>query len=207
MPLVPLLGVLLWRQRAAPAVWLGIAAATAGLYLLTGAQPLALNHGDGLTLICAVAFALHILVTGRYAGRLPILALSLVQLLAVAAYSALPQGLLGESTRFGDGDWGAALWHPAVLAGVLVAGLLGSAFATWAQTASQRLLPAHKVALVFAAEPVIAHLSAWLVLGETLGPAGLTGAVLILVGMLVAELGDRPRPLQLKPLDQRVAAE
>jgi drug/metabolite transporter (DMT)-like permease len=81
------------------------------------------------------------------------------------------------------------LLDPIVLSGILVTGLLGSAYAYWAQSACQRHLEPAKVALIFATEPVFAFLSAWVFLGEVLGFKGSLGALLILAAILVSELG------------------
>jgi drug/metabolite transporter (DMT)-like permease len=81
------------------------------------------------------------------------------------------------------------LLDPIVLSAILVTGILGSAYAYWAQSACQRYLEPTKVALVFATEPVFAFLAAWLFLGEVLGLQGSLGALLILAAILVSELG------------------
>lgn len=47
------------------------------------------------------------------------------------------------------------------------------------------------MALIFASEPVFAHGAAWLFLDEQLGALGFVGAGFILLGMVIAELGDK----------------
>jgi drug/metabolite transporter (DMT)-like permease len=64
----------------------------------------------------------------------------------------------------------------------------------------------HKVALIFATEPVFACISAWLFLNETLGWLGFIGAGLIIVGMLISELGDKNHPAKIETLDHTSAA-
>ena len=96
VPLVPLLGFILFRSAVSNAVWLGIIISTTGLYLLTLGGSLALNDGDLLVLICAFAFASHIVLTGRWIKQLPILPLSIIQLFAVALYSSTAAWLSPE---------------------------------------------------------------------------------------------------------------
>ncbi|HEY5717239.1 MAG TPA: DMT family transporter [Motiliproteus sp.] len=210
VPLVPLLALLLLGTRAGANIWLGVAAATAGLYLLTVGDKLAFNRGDALVLVCAFAFALHILLTGRVAQHLPLIPLSIVQLGAVSAYSTLAHVVSGEPLVYPDAagisSW-LQLFNPIILSALLVAGVLGSGFAYWAQSAGQRLLPSYKVALVFATEPLFAHLFAWVFADETLGTLGIIGALLIVAGMLISELGERSRPLAVQPLDRSVATD
>lgn len=51
-----------------------------------------------------------------------------------------------------------------------------------------------EAALILLMEPVLASLWAWLVLGETLGPAGVAGAVIIIGATVVHSIRSRPQP-------------
>jgi len=189
--LVPVIGHLVLKERAHLWVWTGVAMATAGLYFLTLGDKLEFNLGDWLVLFCALCFATHIVLTGLFTRQLPVFGLSVIQLATVALLSllfelALPQQQTPPKTLE---PWSANLMVPIVLGTLLCAGILGSALAYWAQTAAQATLPAPKVALIFATEPLFAHLTAAIVLGETLGHQGWLGAVLIIAGMITAELG------------------
>lgn len=206
VPLVPLLGFLLFRKQVAKAVWLGVLLATFGLYLLTIGDKLEFNKGDILVLICAFGFAGHILFTGRFVDKMPVVPLSIIQLVAVSLYSTIA-ALLSSDPAFYYPDaepvtWLDQLLDPIIISSILVAGILGTAYAFWAQSASQQILESHKVALIFATEPVFAHLSAWLFLDEHLGTKGLIGAGLIILAMLISELGDRRKKVKVEPLDQ-----
>jgi len=192
VPLVPVLAFLVFRQSASWNVWLGVMCATLGLYLLTVGDKLSFNQGDSLVLICAFAFAFHILLTDKFVTNLPIISLSIIQMAAVAIYSLIalmftPEMINQETSSLSLNI--SILLDPIVLSGILVTGLLGSAYAYWAQSACQRHLEPAKVALIFATEPVFAFLSAWVFLGEVLGFKGSLGALLILAAILVSELG------------------
>ena len=209
VPLVSLLGYLIFRNRTSLPAWAGITAATAGLFLLTMGDKMEFNGGDLLVLVCAFSFALHIIFTGRWVSNLPVITLSIIQLFAVAAYSLIA-GLLSGDPLFYHADadpisaWD-QLMNPINLGAILIAGILGSGLALWAQGASQQVLSAPKVALIFASEPVFAHVSAWLILDEQLGPLGFMGAGLIIAGMLISELGDKKHPPEVMPLDHTAA--
>ena len=195
VPLVPVLAFLVFRQGASWNVWLGVICATLGLYLLTVGDNLSFNQGDSLVLICAFAFAFHILLTDKFVVNLPIISLSIIQMAAVAIYSliALAPEMIGPELIYPEASDNSfdisILLDPIVLSGILVTGLLGSAYAYWAQSACQRHLEPAKVALIFATEPVFAFLSAWVFLGEVLGFIGSLGALLILAAILISELG------------------
>ena len=197
VPLVPVLAFLVFRQGASWNVWLGVICATLGLYLLTVGDNLSFNQGDSLVLICAFAFAFHILLTDKFVVNLPIISLSIIQMAAVAIYSLIALVLAPEMIspelifpEVSDNSFDiSTLLDPIVISGILVTGLLGSAYAYWAQSACQRHLEPAKVALIFATEPVFAFLSAWVFLGEVLGVKGSLGALLILAAILISELG------------------
>ncbi|RTE64771.1 DMT family transporter [Amphritea opalescens] len=206
VPLVPLLGFLLFRIKASAAVWIGMVIATAGLYLLTVGDNLEFNRGDTLILTCAFGFAIHILLTGRFVDSLPVMPLSILQLLAVALYSSIAAWISPEPAFYHSGatplSWQDLATNPLIISAVLITGLLGTAYAYWAQSACQQILASHQVALIFATEPVFACLSAWLFLNEQLGTLGLVGAGMIIAAMLISELGDRRGRVTLEPLDQ-----
>ncbi|CAN0552725.1 unnamed protein product, partial [Ectocarpus sp. 8 AP-2014] len=54
-----------------------------------------------------------------------------------------------------------------------------TALTNWMQAVGQRSVPAERAAIIYAMDPVYAAGFAYLLLGETLGPAGLVGAGII----------------------------
>lgn len=209
VPLVSFLGFVFFKQKASLAVWAGITLATVGLYCLTVGDKFVFNKGDVLVLVCAFGFAFHILLTGRFVSTMPVIFLSIIQLAAVALYSAIA-GYLDHNPSFyfaGSAElaWYEQLTTPIVYAGILIAGILGTAYAYWAQSVSQTLLAPHKVALIFASEPIFAHLSAAIFLDETLGILGFIGAACIILGMVVSEMGDKQHAPKVNVLDQNTS--
>lgn len=166
-PLVPILGLLLFRTKVSRSVYLGVIFATVGLYLLTG----------------------------RFVSDLPVIPLTIVQLFAVGIYSTISVFMSSEPAFYLAGNtllsWQESLLSPLVLSAILIAGILGTAYAYWAQSACQKILPDYKVALIFTLEPIFACLTAALFLNETLGIIGIMGAAYILLGMLIAETGSK----------------
>jgi drug/metabolite transporter (DMT)-like permease len=65
------------------------------------------------------------------------------------------------------------------------------------QTWAQQVTTATRAALIFALEPVVAWLFAFVIMGERLPPKAVLGAVLILAGIVVAEL--KPIGLERHP--------
>ncbi len=178
---VPLLGLILFRRMPRVTSWVGVVLAAVGLRYLTGADvgEGGLSVGDWLTLGCAMAYALHILLTERYASKTGVVALVAVQLWVVTVLSALC--LPFTETR--------VEWTPSFIGAVAFCGLLASALALCVQTWAQVRTTAVRVALICSMEPVFtAVYSVWLGY-ETLGVREWGGGGLIVVGVLVAELG------------------
>jgi drug/metabolite transporter (DMT)-like permease len=176
--MVPPVALVILRQRVTRGAVLGIALATIGLALLSLKDGLSLGYGDLLTLGCAVVFAFHIVYTSKYAARTEPTVMVAVQF-ALAALAAL--AVAGTTETIGplsNEVWLAALYL----------GLFPTALCFVLQVYGQRRTSATRAALIYTAEPVFAALFAYLVAGEMLGPRGLVGCVLILAGMLAAEL-------------------
>jgi EamA-like transporter family len=67
--LTPVLGAAFLAERISRLAWGAAVASASGLYLLSGTGGQLRFAGDGLELLCATAFAAHILVTWRAAPR------------------------------------------------------------------------------------------------------------------------------------------
>lgn len=175
--LTPVLALVLFRVRTGPAVWAGVALATAGLALLSGVQAGA-PAGDLLVLGGAAAFALQIVLMERWAPRYDVVGLTQVEMLAACgAFLVVALALRDLPVPRGWTVWGA----------LLVTGVFASALAFLIQTWAQRRTSATRVAVVFAMEPVFAGLFGYLLAGDRLGWLGWAGCAVILCGIAVAE--------------------
>ncbi|HSN74733.1 MAG TPA: DMT family transporter [Anaerolineae bacterium] len=177
--LVPLGQAIFLRRMPRRNSIIGVALAAAGLSLLTLQANLSVNSGDLLVLACAVAFAAHILLVGRYAPGWPPLRLAFVQILTVAVLSSAAALLLERPIGLPPGN----VWFAAAFTG-----LLATALAFFVQSRAQQDTSPTHTALIFAAEPVFAGLFSFLLIGEVLGPRQVVGSALIVAGMVTAEV-------------------
>jgi drug/metabolite transporter (DMT)-like permease len=182
--LVPLFSVFVLKQLPGINAIIGVTIATSGLYLLTMTDSSHLNIGDGLVFICAIAFALQIIITGKYSSSFPSLLLTVVQISTVAILSSLSAFLFE--------DWQLAL-NPevllkgSVLSALIVTSVFATALAFLAQTTFQKYTTATRVALIFAMEPVFAAITAYFWANERLTLSALFGCLFIFAGMILAE--------------------
>lgn len=177
--LVPVFAAILLRKLPRPHVVVAVAVTTLGLWLLTGGVD-SIGKGELFTLGCAGAYAVHILLVNHWAKQFDDVAwFTGLQLLVVAAGCAVPGALQGGYA------FGWIAWRGAVFTG-----LVASALAFMLQVNGQRVLGPTRTALLLMAEPVSAAFIGYAI-GERLGAAGWIGGAAILLGVLIAEIGDQ----------------
>ncbi len=183
--MVPVLAFLLLKDRPHWLTMGGVTVATSGLYFLTSGGDTPFNLGDGLTFLCAIMFALHLIYTGKHSRSHATLPLTVIQLSTVAILSLISALWFEDWRQLLDFN---KLAEPTLLLAILFAAFLGTAIAIIIQTKAQGHLSATRVALIFALEPVFAAVAAYLVLGEILPASAGFGAVMILCGVILAQL-------------------
>lgn len=181
MVMVPFASWWLSQRRPPPMAMLGTVIAVAGLFILTdaGAGSSSFNLGDGLTVLCTFAFALHIALTEKLGAAHPPIALVTVQLVGVAFFSFCCLPFVDRSVTL-SAD---------LLIAVALTGIVATAIAISIYTWGQARTSAVHAALIFSLEPVFAALYSAGTGREVFGPRELVGGALIIGGVLVAEVG------------------
>lgn len=190
--MVPLIAMIGERVRLRVSSLLAAALATAGLWLITQPGVHGFNLGDLLTVGCSVAFAFHILIAEAATPHHDVVALTFWQVLTTAVTCAICMTAVEPSTR----PAGEGLAFPLTqwtLTALLVTAVLATALAFAVQMWAQRETSATHAAVIFTGEPVFAALFAGWIQGAWLGKVGVVGAALIVTGMLLAQIGARPR--------------
>ncbi|HEY9839281.1 MAG: DMT family transporter [Candidatus Sericytochromatia bacterium] len=189
---LPLLKFFLEGLRLQRVTLLANAIALTGLAILTVKLPLVFNRGDLWVLASTLAYALHIILTGRFVRHADPMALSLVQLAGCGLLCTLPGLVNGSGLPLPPS---AQVWQA-----IVFTGLLATAFTYTAQVVAQQHLEDHKVALIFLLEPVFGCLAANLFLHEPFSLRLLLGGGLILAAITLAEL-RASGPLTLYPAE------
>jgi drug/metabolite transporter (DMT)-like permease len=198
--LVPVFSFAILKIKPTKNAVLGVSVATVGLYLLTMTDRVLLNIGDGLVFICAIAFALQIIFTGKYSSSYPSLLLTVIQISTVAVLS------LGFSILFED--WKVTInttimFDTTVLTALLITSLLATAFAFFIQTSVQKYTTPTRVALIFATEPVFAAITGFIWAHDRLSFSAITGCLFIFAGMIFAEMPTQKGYLYTKKSNQK----
>ena len=175
--MVPVLGLFLGR-KCGGRVWLSVALAVAGLYLLSCVGVTDINIGDILILGSAAAFAAQIVLIDSLAQTMDGVRLNCVQFVVVTVLSALAAVITEEPTWQGVIDCALPL---------LYTGVLSSGVAFTLQILGQQLLPPEPASLIMSLESVFAVLAGWVLLYQTLSPTELLGCVLVFIGVILSQ--------------------
>jgi drug/metabolite transporter (DMT)-like permease len=187
--LTPILTAVLLRERIPRSTWVAVLMATAGLATLSlNGFAFGLGLGEGVTLIAAVFYALHIIGLGRYSSPASAGGLSAVQMVIIAVVSLGAAAPGGIDLPHGAGPW----------ASVLYMALIAGAVAIWAQTWAQSHLSATRAAIVMTLEPVFAAGFAVALGGEALTVRMALGGAMILAAMYTVELIGRKADLSAR---------
>ncbi|MBR6022726.1 MAG: DMT family transporter [Kiritimatiellae bacterium] len=159
---------------------------TAGMALLCLSRTLSFAPGDLLLVLCALAFACHILAIDRFAPALDPLLLSCLQF-AVVGLLSLPAIFLREGFPPPAAFRDAAI--PFLYAAVFSCGI-----AYTLQVVAQRRVPPTLASLLMCLESVFALLAGALLLHERHTLRELLGCLLLFLAILLAQLPPRRRP-------------
>jgi drug/metabolite transporter (DMT)-like permease len=157
--------------------WVAIAVSFGGLFMLTGG-PTGMGLGDLLVLACAVLFALHIVLLGRWSPGMPAAPLAMVQMAACTLlFSA-------------GGTWSLRPPSGAVWFAIAVTGVFASALAFYIQTWTQAFISPNRTALILATEPAWALVAAVVLAGQRFGAVQAAGAACVLAAIVGHELAS-----------------
>jgi drug/metabolite transporter (DMT)-like permease len=176
--LVPAMSVFI-RKKTSLNIWIGALIAAFGLYLLSIKENLSIENGDLLVLISALFFAAHILLISNFSPRMSAIRLSVVQF-AVCSLLSLLTAIFIETIILED-ILKAAI--PIIYGGVFSVGV-----AYTLQIVGQKHAHASAASIILSLESVFAVLGGWLILSEQLSTRGMAGCLLMLLGMVLAQI-------------------
>lgn len=176
--LTPLLAWLVLREKISIKIALGALLAAVGLGILSGAaESVEFQIGQLWLIACAVMYAVHILLLGKFGKGRDSYRFAMLQIAAVAVVTwafALLDGYQAPPN--------ASVWFA-----ILFTALLSTVFAFWVQTWAQTILEPSRVALLITSEVVFTALIAVSVGQEPATLAMVIGGSVMLVAMLLVE--------------------
>mgnify|MGYP000977746512 FL=1 len=178
---VPMI-TLLFGKKIPLKVWIGIAMALFGLYLLSMAGNLAIGIGEILLILAAFLFAIHIIIIGHFSTRVDPVRLSCGQLLIGGFATVIPMIVIEKPTI------GSIL---AAYIPLLYTGIFSSCVAYTLQIFAQKEANPTIAGMLLSLESVFAALAGYLILHQVLNTRELIGCVVIFIAIVIAQLPNR----------------
>ncbi len=177
---VPFMSVFV-GQKIKKEIWLSAAVALIGMYLLSIGEGFTISSGDLYLILCALLFALHIMVIDRTGKDTDGIVLSFFQFLTAGILAGI--GMLFEKPQISSL---LEAWLPIVYAGAFSCGV-----AYTLQVVGQRYVRPSRAVFALSLESVWAAIGGAVILSEKLSAKELIGCALVFAAVLVAELAPQ----------------
>lgn len=182
----PVLGILVGR-KAPGMVWVSAGLGAVGLYLLCmNGEEFSISQGDLLVLLCAVMFAVHILVIDHFSPQTDGVVLSCIQFFVCFVISAVC-ALIFEQPSLDQIADGAV--------SVLYAGIVSSGVAYTLQIVGQKGLNPTVAALILSLESVVATIAGYiayrvgfLTTDQTMTARQIAGCAVVFAAVILVQL-------------------
>jgi len=181
--MVPIFSVFIGK-KVRPLIWIALVFSVTGLYFLCVTEKLTFEILDILLILCAVFFALQIMIVDHYVDRVNPIALSSFQFFIVGVISGICMFIFEKPTV------------SSILAAagpILYAGVLSSGVAFTLQVVAQKDLDPTLASMIMCLESVVSVLSGFLFLGQKLSAREGIGCILMFVGVILAQLPERAK--------------
>ena len=176
--LVPVFGLFFKRKVSLP-VWIAVVCSVVALYLLCIKGDFSLAAGDLLILVCAVCFAVHILVIDHFTAYCDGVKLSCLQFLFAGIISAVCMFLF-ETVDF------AAIWS--CILPLLYVGIFSCGVGYTLQILAQKDSNPTVVTILLSLESVFAVIAGAIILHQQMTAREYIGCVVMFVAVILAQI-------------------
>ena len=180
VPMVPIILFLIYSKSIHWSIWPSVLFCLFGVYLLSDFSDATIRLGDGLVILCALFWALHIIFIGNFIknfnlplffGALQALVVSFFSFIFAIFFETITiSNILNESIS------------------IIYAGVLSGGIAFTLQIYAQKNISPAPAGIIFSLEGVFATIAAWIILNQILGLDNVIGCTLILFGVLFSQL-------------------
>ena len=180
VPMVPIILFFIYSKSIHWSIWPSVLFCVFGVYLLSDFSDSTIRLGDGLVILCALFWALHIIFIGNFAksfnlplffGALQALVVSFFSFIFAIFFETITiANILNESVS------------------IIYAGVLSGGIAFTLQIYAQKNISPAPAGIIFSLEGVFATIAAWIILNQILGLNNIIGCFLILCGVLFSQL-------------------
>ena len=180
VPMVPIILFFIYSKSIHWSIWPSVLFCVFGVYLLSDFSDATIRLGDGLVILCALFWALHIIFIGIFAksfnlplffGALQALVVSFFSFIFAIFFETITiANILNESIS------------------IIYAGVLSGGIAFTLQIYAQKNISPAPAGIIFSLEGVFATIAAWIILDQVLGINNLIGCAFILIGVIFSQL-------------------
>lgn len=176
--LVPVGGLFL-KKRVPAVFWLGLVLAVTGLYLLCMSGSFTLAPGDLLTLLCAVAFTVQILLIDRFAPGLDSVEFCCAEFVVAGIWSLLGMLIFEKPSWSGIAACALPLLYVAIFS---------SGVAYLLQIVAQREGNPAVVTILFSMEAVFSAIASAIILHQRMTAREYIGCALMFAAVLISQI-------------------
>ena len=180
VPMVPIILFLIYSKSIHWSIWPSVLFCLFGVYLLSDFSDATIRLGDGLVILCALFWALHIIFIGNFIknfnlplffGALQALIVSFFSFIFAIFFETITiSNILNESIS------------------IIYAGVLSGGIAFTLQIYAQKNISPAPAGIIFSLEGVFATIAAWIILNQILDINNVIGCFLIICGVLFSQL-------------------
>jgi len=180
VPMVPIILFLIYSKSIHWSIWPSVLFCLFGVYLLSDFSDATIRLGDGLVILCALFWALHIIFIGNFIknfnlplffGALQALIVSFFSFIFAIFFETITiSNILNESIS------------------IIYAGVLSGGIAFTLQIYAQKNISPAPAGIIFSLEGVFATIAAWIILNQILDINNIIGCFLIICGVLFSQL-------------------
>jgi drug/metabolite transporter (DMT)-like permease len=180
VPMVPIIIYFLFSKKIHWSIWPSVIFCIVGVYFLSDFHDANIRYGDGLVIIGALFWALHIIYIGKIIEHfdLPFF-IAMLQNIIVALLSFILLFIFEEI------DFSKIKLETFE---ILYAGILSGGAAFALQIFGQQNIASAPAAIIMSLEGVFAAIAAWLILNQVLGLNNIIGCLLIFFGVIFSQL-------------------
>lgn len=184
MVIVPVFGLFLGKKSRMQ-IWIGVALGMLGLYFISIKKgDFSVGTGEIITMLCAVCFAVHILVIDYFCQKVNNVALSCAQFFVSGIISTVCMFIF-EQPNIQD--------ISTVTAPLLYAGIMSCGVAYTLQIFGQKYAEPAVASILLCLESVFSVLFGWLILKQSLTSRELLGCAVMFIAIISTQLPERKK--------------
>lgn len=181
MVIVPIISIFLGKKLSFR-IWTSVVIATAGLVCLSLNESLSVQTRDIYVMLCAVAFAVHILVIDKFSSSVDCVKMSCIQFFVAGVCCAVPM-LVFETSDFSG-------FSSAILP-ILYVGIFSSGVAYTLQIVSQKNLDPTVASIIMSLESVFSAIFGFIILNQVMSLKEIIGCILVFAAITILQLPEK----------------